>query len=196
MTDRANTSPPKGRAETEAECRGFSGECLTNFIESMMSNTKKTNDRLAFNPQVFPMHAMIVSRSASYLASTLGEQKSHEALTEILDDFKKDYGVQTVPLFLGYIVNWLVSRNYPTAATLASFYASHGTYPELSVAITGRVVQRRTPFEARPTVKKTRRALAGTVEGGQSGTGRAVDGFPQGHRPSGPRTGARENSTI
>ena len=73
-----------------------------------MSFIKETETRVAFNPKKNPLHAMVVSRSASHLASTLNPQKSHEALAEAVANVVREYGKQALPSFLARIEAWLI----------------------------------------------------------------------------------------
>ena len=120
-----------------------------------MSFIKETETRSAFNPKKNPLHAMVVSRSASHLASTLNPQKSHEALAEAVANVVREYGKQALPSFLACIEDWLTARGHVAVTDLVAFYASHGAFPELLAVPHSRAGKRRTSARAEPGMKNT-----------------------------------------
>ena len=121
-----------------------------------MSFIKETETRSAFNPKKNPLHAMVVSRSASHLASTLNPQKSHEALAEAVANVVREYGKQALPSFLACIEDWLTARGHIAVTDLVAFYASHGTFPELLAVPHRRIGKRRTSAPAEPAMKNSK----------------------------------------
>jgi len=120
-----------------------------------MSFIKETETRVAFNPKKNPLHAMVVSRSASHLASTLNTQKSHEALAEAVANVVRAYGKQALPSFLVCIEDWLTTRGHVAVTDLVAFYASHGTFPELLAVPHSHAGKRRTSARAEPGMKNS-----------------------------------------
>jgi hypothetical protein len=120
-----------------------------------MSFIKESETRSAFNPKKNPLHAMVVSRSASHLASTLNPQKSHEALAEAVANVVREYGKQALPSFLACIEDWLTARGHIAVTDLVAFYASHGAFPELLAVPHSRAGKRRTSVRAEPGMKNS-----------------------------------------
>lgn len=74
---------------------------------------------------------MIVSRSASHIASTLSESQRNNALAEAIAEVRKDYGDKAVDPFLDALKEWFNQRDYRVAAELTGYFQRHGYLPEI-----------------------------------------------------------------
>lgn len=94
-----------------------------------------------FNPHLQPMHAMLVSRTASHVASALRPEGRDEALAEGVADIIVHCGHAGLGLFLAAIWHWLDERDYEEAADAIQHYIASGTMP--APKATPKVVRRR-----------------------------------------------------
>lgn len=106
-----------------------------------MGSKQSSHASRTFNPQLHPMHAALVSRSASHIASSLQDQGRDEALAEGVGDFIAHCGHMGLGLFLASIWHWLDERDYHDAAERVQHYIETGTMPK--VKATPRVPRRR-----------------------------------------------------
>lgn len=88
----------------------------------------------AFDANLWPMHAMIVSRSASHIASTLSAPQRMAALSESVEEVTQEYGPDAVAPFLLAIGTWLAQREYHEAVQLVNHMQLHGSLPEIADA--------------------------------------------------------------
>jgi hypothetical protein len=103
---------------------------------------KKTHSA-AFDIKLWPVHAMIVSRSASHIASTLSAQQRINALAEALAEVVKDLGDDAIDGFLIALKCWFVQREYGAPVELVEYFQEHGRLPEIEQpSQTGRRVSR------------------------------------------------------
>ena len=97
----------------------------------------------AFHSKLWPVQAMIVSRSASHIASTLSAQQRINALAEALAEVAKDFGDDAIDGFLIALKNWFAQRDYGAAIELVGYFQEHGRLPEIApTSETGRRVTR------------------------------------------------------
>lgn len=75
---------------------------------------------------------MVLSRSASHIASTLSASQRNNALAEAVAQVTKDYGDKAVDTFLDALKGWFNQRDYRAAAELVDFYQTHGCLPEIA----------------------------------------------------------------
>jgi hypothetical protein len=75
---------------------------------------------------------MIVSRSASHIASTLSASQRNIALAEAVAEVTKDYGDQALDAFLDALKCWFNPRDYRAAAELVDYFQAHGCLPEIA----------------------------------------------------------------
>ena len=94
-----------------------------------------------FNPHLHPMHAMLVSRTASHVASALRPEGRDEALAEGVADVIAHCGHAGLGLFFAAIWHWLDERDYEEAASAVQHYIENGMMPPPEG--TPRVVRRR-----------------------------------------------------
>jgi len=87
------------------------------------------------------MHAMLVSRSASHLASAFTASGRDEALAEGINDVIAHCGHAGLGLFLAAVWHWLDERDYSDAAGAVQHYIESGTMPVLRA--TPKAVRRR-----------------------------------------------------
>jgi hypothetical protein len=87
------------------------------------------------------MHAMLVSRSASHVASSLRQEGRDEALAEGITDFIAHCGHAGLGLFLAAVWHWLDERDYHEAADSVQHCIETGAVP--NVKPTPRVARRR-----------------------------------------------------
>ena len=74
---------------------------------------------------------MIVSRSASHIASMLSAPQRINALAESLGEVTKNYGDDAIDGFLIALKNWFVQREYGAAIELVGYFQEHGRLPEI-----------------------------------------------------------------
>src|SRR5471030_1494944 len=103
---------------------------------SQQSRTHRTNrarnTNATFDSKLWPAQAMIVSRSASHIASTLSAPQRNNALAEAVAEVTKDYGDQAVDTFLDALKGWFNQRDYLAAAELVDYFQAHGCLPEIA----------------------------------------------------------------
>ena len=75
---------------------------------------------------------MVLSRSASHIASTLSASQRNNALAEAVAQVTKDYGDKAVHAFLDELKGWFNQRDYRAAAELVDYYQTHGCLPEIA----------------------------------------------------------------
>ena len=75
---------------------------------------------------------MIVSRSASHIASTLSASQRNIALAEAVAEVTKDYGDKAVDAFLDALKGWFNQRDYRAAIELVDYFQTHGCLPEIA----------------------------------------------------------------
>ncbi|MGV7241333.1 hypothetical protein [Caballeronia sp. M23-90] len=92
---------------------------------------KKTKNP-AFDSKLWLVHAMIVSRSASHIASTLSAQPRINALAEALAEVAQDFGDDAIDGFLIALKSWFVQREYGAAIELIGYFQEHGRLPEIA----------------------------------------------------------------
>jgi hypothetical protein len=97
---------------------------------SQQSRTR--NIKATFDTKTCSVHAMIVSRSASHIASTLSASQRNNALAEAVAEVTKDYGDQAVDTFLDALKGWFNQRDYRAAAELVDYFQAHGCLPEIA----------------------------------------------------------------
>jgi hypothetical protein len=107
----------------------------------VMSGSQKINAINTFNPQLHTMHAMLVSRTASHLASAMRPEGRDEALVGGITEVIAHCGHAGLGLFLAAIWHWLDERDYHEAADAVQHYIESGTMP--TVKATPKVVRRR-----------------------------------------------------
>ncbi|SAK75246.1 hypothetical protein AWB79_04436 [Caballeronia hypogeia] len=84
-----------------------------------------------FNPQLHTMHAMLVSRAASHVASAFRPEGRDEALAEGIADVIAHCGHGGLGLFLAAVWHWLDERDYHEAADTVQHYIESGTVPTI-----------------------------------------------------------------
>jgi hypothetical protein len=94
-----------------------------------MASRHRIHAARAFNPQLHAMHAMLVSRSASHLASALRQEGRDEALAEGVAEMIAHCGHAGVGLYLAAVWHWLDERGYNDAAGSVQHYIENGTVP-------------------------------------------------------------------
>ncbi|KIG08847.1 hypothetical protein [Caballeronia concitans] len=94
-----------------------------------------------FNPHLHPMHAMLVSRTASHVASAFTTHGRDEALAEGIADVIAHCGHEGLGLFLAAVWHWLDERRYFDAADAVQHHIESGTMPTLKT--TPRIAPRR-----------------------------------------------------
>ena len=87
-----------------------------------------------FNPQLHTMHAMLVSRAASHVASAMRPEGRDEALAEGIAEVIAHCGHAGLGLFLAAVWHWLDERDYDEAADAVQHYIETGTTPTLKPA--------------------------------------------------------------
>ena len=85
----------------------------------------------AFDSKLLPAHAMIVSRSASHIASTLSAPQRINALAEALAEVAKDHGDNAIEGFLIELKSWFIKRDYGAAVELVSYLQEQGCLPDI-----------------------------------------------------------------
>jgi hypothetical protein len=75
------------------------------------------------------MHAMLVSRSASHVASSLRKEGRDEALAEGVAEVIAHCGHAGLGLYLAAVWHWLDERDYHEAAEAVQHYIETGTIP-------------------------------------------------------------------
>jgi hypothetical protein len=88
-----------------------------------------------FNPQLHTMHAMLVSRSASHVASAMRPEGRDEALAEGIADVIAHCGHAGLGLYLAAVWHWLDERDYHEAAEAVQLHIERGTMPTLKPAL-------------------------------------------------------------
>ncbi|KDR25206.1 hypothetical protein BG60_30675 [Caballeronia zhejiangensis] len=106
-----------------------------------MSGSQRRNATNTFNPQLHTMHAMLVSRAASHIASAMRPEGRDEALAEGITEVIAHCGNAGLGLFLAAVWHWLDERDYHDAADAVQHYIESGTMP--TVKPTPKVVRRR-----------------------------------------------------
>jgi hypothetical protein len=106
-----------------------------------MASRLRSHAARAFNPQLHTMHAMLVSRSASHMASALRKEGRDEALAEGVADMIAHCGHAGLGLFLAAVWHWLDERDYHEAAEAVQHYIETGSVP--TVKPTPRAARRR-----------------------------------------------------
>ncbi|SPB12699.1 hypothetical protein NOV72_00005 [Caballeronia novacaledonica] len=106
-----------------------------------MGSSQRKNAVRTFNPQLHPMHAMLVSRAASHVASALRPEGRNEALAEGIAALIAHCGHEGLGLFLAAVWHWLDERDYHEAADAVQHYIENGTMP--IVKTTPKVARRR-----------------------------------------------------
>jgi len=96
------------------------------------TTSRARNTNAAFDSKLWPAQAMIVSRSASHIASTLSASQRNIALAEAVAEVTKDYGDQAVDAFLDALKGWFNQRDYRAAAELVDYFQAHGCLPEIA----------------------------------------------------------------
>jgi hypothetical protein len=94
-----------------------------------MASRHRSQAARAFNPQLHTMHAMLVSRSASHVASALRQEGREEALSEGVADMIAHCGHAGLGLFLAAVWHWLDEREYHEAAEAVQHYIETGATP-------------------------------------------------------------------
>ncbi len=108
-----------------------------------VSKRRKKAHSTSFDSKLWPVHAMIVSRSASHIASTLSAQQRINALAEALAEVAKDFGDDAIEGFLIAMKSWFAQREYGAAIELVGYFQEHGRLPEIAPQPqTGRCVSR------------------------------------------------------
>jgi hypothetical protein len=97
-----------------------------------VSKGRKKPHSNAFDSKLWPVHAMVVSRSASHIASTLSAQQRINALAEALAEVAKDLGDDAVDGFLIAMKSWFAQRDYGAAIELVGYFQEHGRLPEIA----------------------------------------------------------------
>ncbi|VXC68456.1 conserved hypothetical protein [Burkholderia sp. 8Y] len=77
------------------------------------------------------MHAMLVSRSASHIASAFTATGRDQALAEGIADVIAHCGHAGLGLFLAAVWHWLDERDYYDAADTVQGYIENGKMPKL-----------------------------------------------------------------
>jgi hypothetical protein len=99
-----------------------------------MASRHRSHATRAFNPQLHPMHAALVSRSASHMASSLRQEGRDEALAEGIADFIAHCGHDGLGLYLAAVWHWLDEREYHEAADAVQHCIETGIVPNLRPA--------------------------------------------------------------
>ena len=99
-----------------------------------MSSSQRKQSLSTFNPQLHTMHAMLVSRAASHVASSLRPEGRDEALAEGIAELIAHCGNAALGLFLAAVWHWLDERDYEEAADAVQHYIESGTMPTLKPA--------------------------------------------------------------
>ncbi|MDR5762892.1 hypothetical protein [Caballeronia sp. LZ035] len=81
------------------------------------------------------MHAMLVSRAASHVASALRTEGRAEALAEGIAAVIAHCGHAGLGLFLAAVWHWLDERGYHEAAHTVQYYIENGTVPTVKPAL-------------------------------------------------------------
>jgi hypothetical protein len=103
---------------------------VSNSRKPRRTSRKKTHSS-AFDIKLWPVHAMIVARSASHIASTLSAQQRNNALAEALAEVAKEFGDDAIDGFLIALKSWFVQREYGAAVELVGYFQEHGCLPEI-----------------------------------------------------------------
>ncbi|WP_244816521.1 hypothetical protein [Caballeronia sp. Lep1P3] len=98
------------------------------------SSTFRGHASSAFNAKLHPLHAMLVSRSASHIASAFTASGRDQALAEGIGDVIAHCGHAGLGLYLAAVWHWLDERNYDEAADAVQHYIESGTIPALKTA--------------------------------------------------------------
>ena len=101
-----------------------------------MSGSQRRNAINTFNPQLHTMHAMLVSRSASHVASAMRPEGRDDALAEGIADVIAHCGHAGLGLFLAAVWHWLDERDYHEAADGVQHHIESGTMPTIKPAPT------------------------------------------------------------
>jgi hypothetical protein len=96
-----------------------------------MGSIHRKHALLTFNPHLHTMHAMLVSRAASHVASALRPEGRDDALAEGVADLITHCGHGGLGLFLAAVWHWLDERDYHEAARKVQHYIESGTIPTL-----------------------------------------------------------------
>lgn len=94
-----------------------------------MGSSQRKSAVRTFNPQLHTMHAMLVSRAASHVASALQPEGRNEALAEGIAEVIAHCGHAGLGLFLAAVWHWLDERGYDEAADAVQHYIENGTMP-------------------------------------------------------------------
>ncbi|SAK64960.1 hypothetical protein AWB80_03059 [Caballeronia pedi] len=106
-----------------------------------MGGSQRRNAISTFNPQLHTMHAMLVSRAASHVASAMRPEGRNEALAEGIAEVIAHCGHASLGLFLAAVWHWLDERGYHEAADAVQHYIESGTMP--TVKATPKTARRR-----------------------------------------------------
>ncbi|SAL01614.1 hypothetical protein AWB78_06179 [Caballeronia calidae] len=101
-----------------------------------MGGTQRRNTLSTFNPQLHTMHAMLVSRAASHVASAFRPEGRDDALAEGIAEVIAHCGHASLGLFLAAVWHWLDERDYDEAADAVQHYIESGTMPTIKPAPT------------------------------------------------------------
>jgi hypothetical protein len=96
-----------------------------------MGSSLRSHASRTFNPQLHSMHAMLVSRTASHVASAFTSYGRDQSLAEGIADVVAHCGHAGLGLFLAAIWHWLDERRYFDAADAVQHYIESGTMPTL-----------------------------------------------------------------
>ncbi|SAK65528.1 hypothetical protein AWB75_03031 [Caballeronia catudaia] len=96
-----------------------------------MGSSQREHAVRTFNPQLHTMHAMLVSRSASHVASAMRPEGRDEALAEGIAGVIAHCGHAGLGLFLAAVWHWLDERGYHEAADAVQHHIESGTMPTL-----------------------------------------------------------------
>jgi hypothetical protein len=96
-----------------------------------MGSSERKHAVRTFNPQLHTMHAMLVSRSASHVASAMRPEGRDEALAEGIADVIAHCGHAGLGLYLAAVWHWLDERDYHEAADAVQHYIESGTMPTI-----------------------------------------------------------------
>ncbi|MDR5839167.1 hypothetical protein [Caballeronia sp. LZ034LL] len=99
-----------------------------------MGSSHRKHAIRTFNPQLHTMHAMLVSRAASHVASALRDEGRAEALAEGIAEVIAHCGHAGLGLFLAAVWHWLDERDYREAAHTVQHYIENGTVPTIKPA--------------------------------------------------------------
>ena len=106
-----------------------------------MGSSQRKNAASTFNPQLHTMHAMLVSRAASHVASAMQPEGRNDALAEGIAEVIAHCGHAGLGLFLAAVWHWLDERDYDEAADAVQHCIESGTMQ--TVRATPKVTRRR-----------------------------------------------------